>query len=67
MTVHDSLGSYEGQRNVAFFAGKHLRLCSFVAKHGKIMILIRSDLHGLYGMSRASLLLSLHIFIKYSV
>ena len=34
MTVHDSLGSYEGQRNVASFAGKHLILCSFAAKHG---------------------------------
>ena len=34
MTVHDSLGSYEGKRNVAFFAGKHLILCSFAAKHG---------------------------------
>ena len=33
MTVHDTLYSYEGQRNVAFFAGKHLILCSFATKH----------------------------------
>ena len=34
MIVHDSLGSYEGQRNATSFAGKHLILCSVAAKHG---------------------------------
>ena len=67
MTIHDTLWSYGGQRHVSFFAGKHLKLSSFAAKHGYFMILIISDLHGVYGRSKASLLLSLHIFIKYSV